>query len=315
MKNVLVLGILSLIFSMTFLALSHWFFEGQIDFYLVLWGTAFIGGGFGFGITALNPFAHNLFPGKETSAITAMHIMLGLGTASSALLLSTFLEFMAWWLAPALVAVLSILLLILIVSTQMDLNIGEDDRSTTKKKVPTKIWLFAFGVFLYGACEATFGNFGSVFLESEKGLTMGAASLGLSIFWAAITIGRLLFTIVALRYKTENLFILAPFLVGLIFLLIPSANTQSILLAYMVLGGLGLSFLFPKSISLATDEFPAHGALISGVMVAAIQLGTGISSNVIGSLNMTFDMGSLFRFSSVYAFSFGILLIILIKLK
>ena len=314
-KNVLILGIISLLLSMSLFATSHWFYNGQTDYYFILSGTAFIGAAFGLGITALNPLAYSLFPGKETSAVTGMHIMLGLGTASSALLLSNFIKLNMWWGAPLMVVLFSLALLLIIFFTSLDSGNIKIEKSEQKSKVPAKIWLFAFGVFLYGACEATFGNFGTVFLQDNKGLNMAMAALGLSLFWGGITVGRLLFTFIALRFRTDSLLILAPFLVGLIFLLMPASDGHIGLLACMAAGGLGMSFIFPKSISYTTDKFPEHSALISGVMVAAIQLGTGLSSNIIGWLGMTIDMGRLFQFSSIYAFSFGILLLVLIKLK
>ena len=315
MKYILVLGMGSLVFSMFFFTLSNWFFNSMVAYYLVLWATAFIGFGFGFGITALNPFAYHLFPGKETSAVTTMHIMLGLGTASSALLITFFAGYGLWWAAPMVVGVLSIFLLFLILSVPLKIEFQTVVSKKLKNKIPRRIWFFVFGVFLYGACEATFGNFGTVFLEKERQLPPNIAALGLSLFWGAIAVGRLLFTFVALRFKTNYLFILAPFLVGAVFLFIPFAQGQAQLLFAMSLGGLGLSFLFPKSISYATSEYPEHAALISGAMVAAIQVGTGLSSNLIGSLNMVYGLDSLFRFSSIYACIFGILLLVLIKFK
>lgn len=315
MKYILVLGMGSLIFSMFFFTLSNWFFNSMVAYYLVLWATAFIGFGFGFGITALNPFAYQLFPGKETSAVTAMHIMLGLGTASSALLITFFAGYGLWWAAPMVVGVLSIFLLFLILSVPLKIEFQTVSSKKVKNKIPRRIWFFVFGVFLYGACEATFGNFGTVFLEKERRLPPNIAALGLSLFWGAIAVGRLLFTFLALRFKTNYLFILAPFLVGAVFLFVPFAQSQAQLLFAMTLGGVGLSFLFPKSISYVTSEYPEHAALISGAMVAAIQVGTGLSSNLIGSLNMVYGLDSLFRFSSIYACIFGMLLLVLIKFK
>ncbi|MDB2385144.1 MFS transporter [Polaribacter sp.] len=308
MKKVMMYGLVALLLSMLSLAASNWFMKGELDYWIIMLATAFMGIGFGFTITALNPFAYSLFPGKETSAVTAMHIMLGLGTASSALLLNLFYNNDIWWAAPTLIAILIALIFVLILATSLTIPKQEnEEENETKKGVPIRIWLFALGVFLYGACEATFGNFGAVFLEKEGELSVTKASLGLSLFWGGITVGRVLFTLIAMRFKTKWLYMIAPFIVSIVFFLLPIAKSEFTLLACMFLGGLACSFLFPKSISTATDEFPKYAALASGAMVAALQLGTGFSSNVIGYFNSSYSLATLFQFSAFYALGMGIL--------
>ena len=309
MKKVMLFGLVSLLLSMIVLAGSHLFLEGNIDYWIIMFATALIGAGFGFTITALNPFAFSLFPGKETSAVTAMHILLGLGTASSSLLLNLFVDSGIWWGAPILVAVFIFIIMLLTLRLPLHLSVEEKKEQTMKQKTPIRIWLFAVAVFLYGACEATFGNFGAVFLEKEGGLTAAKASVGLAIFWGFVTIGRVVFTFIALRFSTRILYLVTPFLVAVVFYFLPTATGEQLLFFYMAVGGLGLSFLFPKSISAATEEFPKYAAFISGALVASIQLGTGFSSNIIGFLNEHYSLGTLVQFSSLYALLLGILLL------
>lgn len=59
----------------------------NLDYTLIMVATGFLGTGFGLTITTLNPFAYDLFPGKEKSAVTALHIMLGLGTTCTTVFL------------------------------------------------------------------------------------------------------------------------------------------------------------------------------------------------------------------------------------
>lgn len=315
MKSVLGYGLFSILISMLLLTSSNWLMQGNMDYWLMLLATAFLGAGFGFTITALNPFAYNLFPGKETSAVTAMHIMLGLGTASAALLLNTFLTLNIWWVAPFAVGAIVFSTFIFIQPLNLELPKEQGQSIGRQKKIPRRILWYAVVVFLYGTCEATFGNFGSVFLEKEGGLSVTKAAIGLSLFWGGITAGRVLFTFVALKFSTKWLYIIAPFLVSIVFYLMPSAQSELFLLSCMAIGGLGLSFLFPNSISAATEEFPRYAALISGSLVASIQLGTGFSSNVIGVLNKSYPLGNLFQYSALYALGLGVMIIFLTVTK
>ena len=311
MKKVMLFGLVALLISMLLLASSSLFYSGNLDYFIIMLATAFIGTGFGFTITALNPFAFSLFPGKETSAITAMHILLGIGTASASLVLNAFLNIDLWYAAPLSVAVFIIIIIILTIPLPLNLPVSEDMEQTTDKKIPLRIWIFAIAVFLYGACEATFGNFGTVFLQNERGLTIALASVGLAIFWGFVTIGRVIFTFVALRFSTRIPFMIAPFLVAIVFYSMANSTNEQQLFICMAMGGLGLSFLFPKSISAATEEFPKYAAFISGALVASIQLGTGFSSNIIGILNEHYSLSSLIQFSAIYALLLGLLLIYL----
>lgn len=315
MKNIMLYGLFSILMAMLLLMASNWFLKSNLDYWLIMLATAFLGAGFGFTITALNPFAFNLFPGKETSAVTAMHILLGLGTASASLVLNAFLNLGIWWAAPLSVGVFTFAMLIFTFPLDLALPIEKKESGKKREKFPKRIIWFAVAVFLYGTCEATFGNFGAVFLEKEGGLSVTKAAIGLSLFWGGITVGRVLFTFIALKFSTKWLYIIAPFLVSIVFYLLPFAQGEFFLLGCMTIGGLGLSFLFPNSISTATEEFPKYAALISGSLVAAIQLGTGFSSNIIGLLNKSYPLANLFQFSALYALLLGALITYLMMTK
>lgn len=310
MKTVMILGLTSLMISALLLAGTHLFLVGSFDYILLLLGTAFLGAGFGFTITALNPFAFHLFPGKETSAVTAMHILLGAGTASAALFLNYFVDIGVWYVAPLIIS--SIVLFMLLFTLPLSLSLPDKEKEQSDQKgIPSQIWLFAVAVFLYGACEATFGNWGVLFLEKSGGLSAADAALGLSLFWGFIAIGRILFTFYALRFSPKWVYMITPFIVIMVFYLLPTASSRTLLLACMALGGLGMSVLFPVSISMATERYPKYAALISGLLVAAIQLGTGFSSNIIGLLNDSISLDKLFQYSAVYAVLFSIMAIAL----
>lgn len=315
MKKVMLLGLLALIFSSGLLALSHVFSANtSISYPIILAATGFLGIGFGFTLTALNPFAYQLFPGKEASALTALHFFLGMGTATSPLLISFFDSKGHWWMG-ALISMLLVLLL-LIYSFTLSLKLADENKPETasiKFNIPKRLWLYIVGVFFYGACEATFGSWGQVFLEKEGGLSIAKASLGLSLFWGFVAVGRIAFTLLALKFNTNWLYLVAPWLVAVLFYFTPLAQSEFTYLTAMSLGGLFTSFLFPKSVSNSTDEFPSQSALVSGFMVAALQLGTGFSANFIGYLNETYSLGTLFRFSWVYAVIFGLILLYLVR--
>lgn len=310
MKTVLAIGLAANVLSMLLLVGSHFAIgTGNLPFWLLMAGTAALGAGFGFTITAVNPYAYSFFPGKEASAVTGLHILLGLGTSLSSIIVSLFTGLGFWWGAGVLTGGIALLLLLWMLPLAMPLDSEEADSNepVSPQRIPGKLWLWFGLVFLYGACEATFGNWAPIYLEQQAGLALGEAALGLSLFWGAIAGGRLLFTFAALKFQVRFLHILMPFVVAAVFFSMPQLQGTVANYAALIAAGLGLSFYFPYSISLATDAFPAQAATVSGMLVAAIQLGTGVSSNVIGQLNDHLSLGSIIQFSAVYAVLMGVL--------
>lgn len=305
MKQVLRAGLMANLLSMALFAASHFAIgHGLLPFLTLMLGTAGLGAGFGLTITAVNPYAYSYFPGKEASAVTGLHILLGLGTALSSVVVNFFLELGYWWGAGVLTGCLFLLLILWISPLPMPLASEKGaPEMPHSRKVPARAWFFFLVILLYGACEATFGNWAPIYLQKQAGLSMAGASLGLSLFWAAIAAGRFLFTFAALRFELRVLHVVMPLLVAVIFFSMPQIEGAAANYAALVLAGLGLSFYFPFTISIATDEFPAFSATVSGMMVAAIQLGTGVSSNVIGLLNNSISLGAIIQFSAFYAVS------------
>ena len=318
MKKVLLTGIAASFISMLLLGASHWLIEYQMVAYgIILLSTAFLGTGFGFSITALNPFAYQLFKGKESSAVTGLHFFLGIGTATSPLLISYFTGLSMWWGAPFLAAAILFFLFVFTLALPLELKESLQEKEAKAKgfKVPARLWIYVVAVFFYGACEATFGSWGSVFLEQEGGLSVAKASLGLSLFWGFVAVGRVLFALFALRFSTRLLFMFTPFILATVFFFTPLADTEILYLVAMALGGLAISFLFPLSVSASTDEFPQHSAEVSGFMVAALQLGFGFSANVIGFFSEMYSLTALFQFSTLYALLFGLIILYLTRTR
>ena len=309
MKSVLRWGLMANFFSMLLFAASVVCIGiSSLPFWILMLGTGMLGTGFGFTITALNPFAYHLFPGKEASAVTGMHIFLGLGTTTSALILNAFKTGGIWWASGIAIAIPILFMIIFQYSLELELPKEEaSDKEEGKKAIPLRVWLYGGVIFLYAFSEATFGNWGTIYLEKEAGLSTAKAALGLSVFWASITIGRLLFTFLALKLNTKKIYLASPFLVSLVFFFMPGLEGEIAPLVAMSLGGLGLSFFFPNTISIATDEFPRFANIVSGALVAAIQIGTGVSANVVGALNDIFTLSNIFQMSAVFGFLTGVL--------
>lgn len=312
MKRVMQFGLLSTFMAMALLTFSAIVIDSStLAFVILLAATGAMGVGFGFTITALNAYAFDLFPGQEDSAVTAIHILTGTGQVGAALILSLFLGFDAWWGAPLTIAI--VIMLMLAFQWQLPLtltseNSGNNTRlesSESSGALPLRVWLFGIVVFAYGAIEGTFGNWSPLYLESEAGLSAADTALGVSLFWGSLTLGRVLFAVVAIHFNTRPLYYVTPVVVGLVFVALPLVSSTIANYALMIAAGLSISFFFPYSVSIASAENPTRTAAVSGVMVAALQIGVGISAIVIGLASEGTSLSTIFQLSAFYAVLMG----------
>ena len=65
----------------------------------------------------------------------------------------------------------------------------------TRTPIPAAFWLFAGFAVLYGFCETMNGNWSQLDLTSLK-VSATVASLALTVFWAMVTAGRVLFAVI-----------------------------------------------------------------------------------------------------------------------
>ncbi|MGG5210504.1 MFS transporter [Chryseobacterium sp. MIQD13] len=151
-------------------------------------------------------------------------------------------------------------------------------------KIPSKLWLFFITIVLYGCTEGTFGSFGAIILKNQ-GLDNSKASLGLSLFWGGIALNRLLFGIFSRKNDLSYLFLFSPLAVAGSLLMLLFASNVNIIVLMMFLIGFFMGSIFPGSIGWGTVEFPTLSVVVSGFLMAANQVGTGIITNVLGSLS------------------------------
>ncbi len=318
MKRVLLLGLMANVLSMCLLAASHWLIGlGSLSYLLLLLGTAAVGAGFGFTISSLNAYAFDLFQDRADAAITGLHVLTGIGQVGSALILGFFLSLGFWWGAPLAVGAALVLMIGFQLGLPMKLSIESMAplSGVRSRPLPRRIWLYAAMVFLYGVCEATFGNWSPIYLEQDAGLTMNEAALALSVFWGAVTAGRALFALTAIWFRPQALHRVSPFVVAVAFLTLPSLSGSLPSMLGLALAGLALSFFFPLSVSLASTEEPALASAVSGTLVAALMLGIGLSASLVGFVREALGLSLIFRLSSLYAFLMAAIVVYLTQTK
>lgn len=282
-KIVLVAGLLLMIASTGILWTLQFFMKDtSLLFPVLMVLVAFTGSGFGLSITTLNPLAASLFENNKSSAILILQFLVGLGTSTSPLMMNLIGNVNNWMYVPASIFVLVTIIFILFLFLKLEK--GTFFELPDHFKIPSKLWIFFIAIVLYGFIEGTFGSFGAIILKNQ-GLDNNKASLGLSLFWGGIALNRLLFGIFSKNNDLSYLFLFSPLVVaGLLLLLLVYPNIN-IIIFMLFLIGFFMGSIFPGSIGWGTVEFPTLSVLVSGFLMAANQIGTGIITNVLGNFS------------------------------
>ncbi|NIF06354.1 hypothetical protein F3J23_12980 [Chryseobacterium sp. Tr-659] len=307
-KIILASGVLLMLISTGTLWGLHYFITEKTFLFPVLMVlVAFTGSGFGLSITTLNPLAASLFERGNTSAILILQFLVGLGTSTSPLMMNLIGDIKNWMYVPGIIFITVCIVWIIFLSLKIEK--GTFFELPGHFRIPGKLWWFFGAIVLYGCVEGTFGSFGGVILKN-KGLDNSNASLGLSLFWGGIALNRLLFGIFSKRFDLSPFFLIAPIGVAAFILLLLVYPDIKLLLFVMFGTGFFMGSIFPGSIGWGTVEFPAYSVLVSGFLMAANQIGTGIVTNVLGSFS-----GYMSTILEMLIFLMGMICIVFFYLK
>lgn len=293
------------------------------SFVLLFAASFCLGGGLGFLISLLNVLVVEPFKKRGDAVLTGLHASLGIGAAAAPQLVSFFQQQGLWQgasLAALLllaVVLVSSLLIGLVPSGSVELASGKgtsgmgasggrgdasaaggavsgvstaDDGITagmpsmpSMPSMPGAAWLFLVVMLFYGIVEAMIGYWTIDYLTIERGLDISEAAAALSIFWALITVGRILASPLALLLDGWYLYIVSPAAICGSIILLLSADASALLYTYVILG-VACSYFFPLSVSLSIRHFPIFTERLSGLSVAALMGGIGVGNFVVGFL-------------------------------
>ena len=288
LKRVFLLGLTADLAAMGLLILSAFLMARQsLAFGILLVATASMGIAFGLTVPAVNTFAAQFFPQKVDTAILMLNALLGLGTALAPAFVAVFIGLGIWWGLPVLVAAMTIALLLFSLRLPLKPS-GQTAVATrqTKTKLPARFWIFAAFALLYGVCETMNGNWAAIYMAKELGASASLASLALTIFWGAVTGGRLLFAAIEKWLPQKRTAVVLPLVVAgalVITALLPKTNPVFGLGAF-ALAGLGCSALLPLTISFGQQQLTTISASVAGGLIAFYQIGYGLAAFGVGPL-------------------------------
>lgn len=303
LKTLLIIALALNALSQILLVTSVW---SVADAYLrVLAGTASLGLGFGLSAAPLNAYPAQFFPHRRDTAVVALHSSLGAGLALGPVIAGYYVTKGFWLGFPYLLIAVATALALATAFAVPRSRGGEtgDKASAQAGEHPLRsatFWLLVVIAVLYAFAEGTFSNWAVIYLHEDRGLTEATAGLALSVFWAALVVGRLGVSVLVAHIPAERLWLSLPLIMIAACLLIAQAHSATSGVALFALAGLGCSAFFPLTIARAASVFPHHVAWVSSMLIAALMLGVGLGSFMVGPLRASFALADLYRLSAVY---------------
>jgi fucose permease len=243
-------------------------------------GTVFAVAGLGFLLVVFLD-AH-----RRTPALNLLHSFFGWGALVGPLYAGVVVELAGWrWVFVGLAV--AIIALVPIALAQRFPHPSATER-VRWGQVPELlhsrlVQLGTLGILLYVAAELSLSAWSFPLLEARSYPTL-VASLGTSVFWAGIALGRWACTWLSAHLRPARLVQAGAGLcaAGAIGLLVPS--TSALAVAALTIAGLGAAPIYPTIMSLACARFPRMTGTVTGLITTATAAGTLLGPATVGRL-------------------------------
>jgi len=209
--------------------------------------------------------------------MNALHFFFGIGAAISPLLITQVVRWSggirwAYWLLAVLVLPAAMWVLRLPSPESPEAVAGQSATPARQRSVagPLALVLIVGFFFLYVGAESSFGNWTATYIEA---LGIGDDAMGkymTSLFWGALTVGRLLSIPVATHFSPQQ--VLYADLLGCmvcVLLLVLWPTVQFVTLAGIFGAGLAMASMFPTMLSFAERRMAITGKTTAWFFVGA----------------------------------------------
>ena len=223
LKRVLLIGLLADTVAMTLLVVSNSVQDDAAAFPMLLVATGSLGLGFGLTLGSISTYAGAFQPERREVALTALNVLLGLGTALSPLLIAIFLDIGEWWYLP--------------LGTRgrtgrgADPDVGPAPRRRIVRCPRNGAAADPDPLLALRRCPRRLRRgrddvreLGHHPPRRRRGPGR-TATYALAAFWAAVTVGRLVIALVSDRVGSTHIYVVLPWVIAVALLIAPAADT------------------------------------------------------------------------------------------
>jgi len=255
-------------------------------------GAAFLMGLIGSLILAIVPAALSDQHGEmKAVALSEANVIASLFATSAPLLVGWFAHSIGnWRWALGLMAGIPILMFLgLGKNSSPAVTSAAEERTQANQFLSSLFWIYWVGIVLGVSVEFCMIFWSADYMEQVLGLSKADAAQAVSLFLAAMIVGRVLGSRLVQRFSTRALVTVSIIIAGIGFLLFWRTDNTLIGLSGLFLTGLGVANLYPLILSLAisaadgnTVQAGARATLASGTAILALPLVLGRLADAFG---------------------------------
>jgi len=254
-------------------------------------GAAFLMGLIGSLILAIVPATLSDQHGEmKAVALSEANVIASLFATSAPLLVGWFAGSIGWRWALGLIALVPILMFLGLGRDSSPAGIsGGAEKDSAKQSLPVLFWIYWVAIVLAVSVEFCMIFWSADYLEQVLGLVKADAARAVSLFLAAMIVGRMLGSRLVQRFSTRSVVTVSILIAGVGFLLFWRSENSFVGLSGLFITGLGVASLYPLILSLAisaagenTVQAGARATLASGTAILALPLILGGFADAVG---------------------------------
>lgn len=255
-------------------------------------GASFLMGWIGSLILAIVPAALADQHGEMRAvALSEANVISSLVASAAALMVGWSATLTGSWRMALGIVAFTPLLLFLILGRGAAPTTSTPAKETTQphQPLPLLFWIYWVALVLAVSVEFCMIFWSADYLENVLGMLKVSAAQSVSLFLAAMIVGRMAGSRLVQRFSTRSVVAISILIAGVGFLVFWRTNDVSPALSGLFLAGLGVANLYPLLLSLAigaangdTVQASARATLASGTAILALPLALGGFADAVG---------------------------------
>ena len=226
-----------------------------------------------------NPLLMDVVPKERFSSFMSLSQFIKAISSLLGPIITTFvaIHFGDWKLVFAIYAVTSFLAVLWLYFTKIEESKGHEKPATFKSCFSLLsnrfVILMALGIFFLVGADVGMNTNIANYLQSEHGLSLEKASLGISIYFAALMISRFMGAVLLNWINAKKFLVVSSVLALLSMLALIFAPSVMIARIAIFMAGLTSGNLFPLIFAVTLEKMPNRANEVSGLMIMAISGG------------------------------------------
>jgi fucose permease len=221
-------------------------------------------------------------PEREMSKLHSIYAWGVVGTVLLATLFLTFVGTEYWHVLALLFSLVPFSASVLYFKAEMPKMETPERTSGALRLMKNKaLWLCVLAIFLGGAAECTMAQWASGYLEMALGIPkLWGDVFGVALFAATLGLGRSLYA--KIGKNVERVLLFGAIGAALCYLIAAFSPIPLLGLIACALTGLCVSMLWPGSLIIGSERFPAGGVFIFALMAAGGDFGASVGPQLVG---------------------------------